>query len=107
MNYAALASGADKLLKTYGAKATVRRAGANITSGWGVLSQAETRNETARPSSVLASTAIATKTLLLSGLAKPVLVGDVVTFDATNYTVSAVETIRPATTTVLYKLEVH
>lgn len=106
MDYAALAKTGNRLLQQHGMSMKVTRAGVAVGSAYGIFVKAETKDETSSASSVLASTSQTVKGLLLSGLAKAPLVGDVLSADKGSWTVRAVDTVRPTTTTVLYKLDV-
>lgn len=106
MDYAALASTANTLIKGAGLSVTITRNGVKVTTAYAVFVGGETKNETSSGSSVLASTAMTTKSVLLSGLAKAPQVGDLLVAEKFSMTVQKIETLRPAATTILYKLEV-
>lgn len=106
MDYLALQSKADTLIRQVGLRVTVNRAGLKVGSAYGVFVNAKSENWQTLQSDLLAQTASTNKNLLVSGLAREPLVNDTIVADKVTYTVLKVEKVRPATTTLLYKLEV-
>ena len=106
MNYAALATPANGLLKSFGLTVKLTRDGVSVGSASAVFTTTTSTDDTGTPSSLLAQTAIRNRTVLLSGLSKEPQVGDTLAADKDSWVVQSVEKIRAATTTVLYKLEV-
>jgi hypothetical protein len=106
MDYARLAAKGNTLLKKYGVSMKLTRDGTSVGSGFGMFVQKESADETTSVSSTLAQTSLTARSLLFSGTAKAPLVGDVLAADKETWKVQRVEVIRPAATTLLYKLEV-
>lgn len=106
MNYTAIASTANALLTKYGLTVTLTRTGVLVGSGSAAFVAGTTKNETSSTSSVLAQTAIRHRTVILSGLLSEPQVGDVLAADNDSWVVQSVERVRPAATTILYRLEV-
>jgi hypothetical protein len=106
MNYVDIQRRANDLLKSAGLKVTITRDGSTVSSGYAVFTQKRVAPENESATYSLALTPTTKRVALLSGLAKEPAVGDTLTGDKVTYTVTAVETVRPAATTVLYKVEV-
>lgn len=106
MDYSALASKGHELISRFGLKVSLTRAGATVGSGVGVFIQSKSEDASSPSSSVLAQTSQNARTLLLSGLIKAPLVGDVLTSDKQSWTVQSVEITRPTNVTLLYRVEV-
>ena len=107
MDYAALQATAHNLIAQVGLSVSLSRLGVKYASNVkGVFVESDNKDETSSSSSLLAQTSQRTRRLLLSGLSKEPLVGDTVTADKRTYLIEAIEVVRPAATTLLYKCEV-
>lgn len=105
MNYSALGHKAALLLTKHGLPVTLTRGASTIANTVGAFVKSRAEDDRSVPSSIMASTTMTRRALLISGLSTPPQVGDLVTADGIDYIIGAVETIRPATITVLYKVE--
>lgn len=108
MDYPALATSTDALLKSFGFQVKVIRAGTSVGSGYAVFTGGTAGNETASKSSLLAQTSVTKgSVLLLSGLTKEPMVNDTLVADKVTYLVVTVYVVRPSKTTLLYKVGVQ
>ena len=106
MNYTNLASTADSLLGQFGTPVKLLRNGASLATANAVFTTSKAQDDTTATSALLAQTSVRKRTVLLSGLSKEPMVGDTLTADKDSWVVQSVEKVRPALTTVLYKLEI-
>jgi hypothetical protein len=106
INYTSIQSKVKGILKDVGLPVTIERDGAKLTSGYGVMVGSEAEDDSTGRPAVLAQTSLKNRKLLIDGLAKEPLVGDVVTYNKEIMTITLVERIKPAATTVLYKVDV-
>lgn len=105
MNYTAIGYKAALLLTKYGLPVVLKRNGSTIATTVGVFVASKADTDKTVESSIRLATTTSKRALLVSGLSAAPEVGDYITADSTDYYVTVVETIRPSTVTVLYKLE--
>lgn len=106
INYSAIQGKVKSILRGVGLPVVVMREGVKYTSGYGVMVGSEAKDNASGKSGVLAQTSLKNRNLLVDGMAKEPLVGDTVTYNKELMTITMVERVKPAATTVLYKIEV-
>lgn len=102
LDYAPIAKRIDAALRKVGVPVKVTRNGSAVGAGYGVFVERKNSMDTTEP---LMQTTVRQRVLKLSGLAKPPAIGDTITVDKDEFTVSSVETTRPTTVTLVYTLE--
>jgi hypothetical protein len=104
INYSDLQAKALSLIKTYGLKVTISRAGTKIISTYGVFAKQDQADDTKSKSSILAQTEFSQRSIYLAAVGKVVpAVGDILASDKETFTIKSIETLRPGGTTVYYK----
>jgi hypothetical protein len=106
MDYTALAHTATDLLGDFGTVVKITRNGTSVGSGNAVFSTSSLEDDASTNSSYLAQTSMRYRKVILSGLMKEPMVGDTLTADRDSWVIQSVKKVRPATTTVIYKLEI-
>ena len=106
LDYAALAQDADAILKDLGMKVVLYRAGLKVGTGYGIFEGGDAKDETQSTSSLLAQTSLDHNSLILTGLLKQPMVGDVILFGKKQFTVTEVNTTAPTGIALIYKCRV-
>jgi hypothetical protein len=109
-DYSSIATKVNAALARVGLKIEVQRlasgAFTKVASGYGVFVEDAQENEGQSSSSVLASTVIRKRKLMLSPSVKTIQVNDQLIANKVTYTVTAVSAIEPTSTTLGWEVEV-
>lgn len=106
-DYATTQAQAAVLLAEFGVQVTITRGSSSIGRCKGVFIDKKESTWKQPASSVLANTTSTTRQILLPGILKNApQVGDLITTENTSYQITEIEAIRPALTTILYKVSI-